>query len=113
MGVSPPFRLCQITPPQCLMPRSLPDSHGMLPIALSAVGRPGVIASGLILVYVKTSELAEDGGLEAQGGGGTCPNLPHVKPEFRAPNPPAQCSLQLSTRFTDRIAFLSYPVLAK
>ena len=74
---------------QCPVPHSLPDSRGMLAIALSAASRPGVIASGLILVYGKTSELAEDGGSEAQGRGGTCPNLPHLKPEFRAPNPPA------------------------
>lgn len=31
-----------------------------------AHSRPGIIASGLILVYGKTSELAEDGGSEAQ-----------------------------------------------
>lgn len=38
---------------------------------------------------------------------------PQVKPELRIPNPPAQCSFQLCTRFNGRVAFLSCPVLSE
>lgn len=64
-GFSHHFIITKFTPPQWTTPQSLPDPHGILPIALGKAGRAEVIVHGPILRFTaleKTSWVAEDGG---------------------------------------------------